>query len=97
MKAVLIILCTAIVVSACSALKTTVVTKPDGVRELRQYDAQGRIVRVESYYVTDRGKKVLHGSSEEWSPPGGLGLRRVYDHGALIRTSRIVVSGTSGS
>lgn len=86
-----------IMLCACATTKTTVVNKANGVREVRQYDSHGRIVRAESYYQTDKGKKVLHGACEEWSPPGGLGIRRTYEHGVLTRNSRVVVSGSSGS
>jgi hypothetical protein len=74
---------------ACGSLETTVISKGNGLMERRQYDQHGRIVRVESYYLTANGKKVLHGECEKWSPPGARGIQRVYKHGVIVRIARV--------
>src|SRR5262245_57870639 len=88
---VLLGFCAASVLCACSTLKTTLEIRPDGVRERRQYNADDELVRMESYYVTDRGKKVLHGRCEKYSIPGSFGIFRTYEDGTLVETSWITV------
>lgn len=51
-----------------------------------------RVIKIESFYFTPLGVKVLHGDQEKYSVPGSSGIKRVYEHGKLIKTSWISIN-----
>lgn len=80
----------------CACTSTQVVTdKGGGILQLRVNDAEGRIRRLETYYLSKTGKKILHGPCQEWTKPGLFGVERVYEHGKLVKKLWISAHGRS--
>ena len=78
-------LCVAVTLCSCVSVEMEVIRHPNGVQECREYK-NGRIARVESFYLNADNKKILHGKCEEWNPPGEWGTGQEYRDGVLFRS-----------